>query len=220
MNNPKFIRIVGRRKRTQNSREEVLFGEFECPYCGKEFDAVMYEVKNGHTKSCGCYKVAWGKVVRKHGESATRLYKIYYSMLSRCSNTNAVSYRFYGGKGIIVCEEWVSDYFIFKKWAIENGYNESLEIDRINPDGNYEPSNCRWITIMQNRQNTRLICSTNKTGYRGVYYKNSTNRYIDSIQNNKKRIELGYFKTPEEAALAYNKYVVENNTFHPLNNIQ
>lgn len=86
------------------------------------------------------------------GYSKTRLYKIYYRMLSRCYKKSTSS-KYYKDKGITVCEEWRTSYYNFYNWAIENGYNETLTIDRINGMGNYEPANCRWVTYKEQNNN-------------------------------------------------------------------
>ena len=85
----------------------------------------------------------------------TRLYNTYYSMKERCYNPKRWNYKYYGARGIRVCDEWKNDYQIFKKWAYENGYNDNLSIDRINNDGNYEPNNCKWSTEKEQKNNTR-----------------------------------------------------------------
>lgn len=95
----------------------------------------------------------------RHGMRHSRIYNIWRSMGQRCSNPNNNRYSVYGGRGIVVCAEW--KYFIgFYEWSISNGYNDGLTIDRINPNGNYEPNNCRWVTqkVQQNnRNNNRYI---------------------------------------------------------------
>lgn len=94
--------------------------------------------------------------LRTHGFSADhpRLYRIWLSMKNRCENSNRPKYKDYGGRGISVCEEW-HDAKTFCKWALENGYEEGLQIDRIDVNGNYEPSNCRWVTPKENSRNRR-----------------------------------------------------------------
>lgn len=89
----------------------------------------------------------------KHGMRNTRLYNIWRSMRQRCSNPKTINYHNYGGKGIKVCEDWSKDFMIFYNWAMENGYSENLSIDRINPDGNYEPDNCRWASCKEQNNN-------------------------------------------------------------------
>ena len=93
---------------------------------------------------------------RTHGDTTSRLYSIWAGMKSRCFNPNIHSYKHYGGRGITVCDEWKNSYIDFKKWALENGYDESLTLDRIDVNGNYEPSNCRWATQKQQARNTRF----------------------------------------------------------------
>lgn len=89
---------------------------------------------------------------KKHYMKNTKLYSIWNEMRNRCNNPNDANYKRYGGKGICVCNEW-NDFRVFYPWAVDNGYKEGLTIDRINPLGNYEPSNCRWITRAEQQRN-------------------------------------------------------------------
>jgi hypothetical protein len=82
----------------------------------------------------------------KHGLIKTRLYSIYRKMKNRCYNSGSEDYKGYGGRGIIICQEWLNDFRVFHKWALENGYADDLSIDRIDVHGNYTPSNCKWST--------------------------------------------------------------------------
>lgn len=90
-----------------------------------------------------------------HGDTGTRLYRIWKSMKCRCLNLNHPTSKHYGRRGISICESWVNDYRSFKDWALANGYLENLELDRIDVDGNYEPSNCRWISHHEQTLNRR-----------------------------------------------------------------
>ena len=90
-----------------------------------------------------------------HGGSGTRLYHIWSNMKARCQNPRNQSYADYGGRGIYVCPEWFSSYATFQEWALLNGYAANLTIDRRNTNGNYEPSNCRWVTYSRNNRNKR-----------------------------------------------------------------
>lgn len=102
----------------------------------------------------------------KHGLRYHPLYNILRNIKSRCYNQNDPSYKNYGGRGITVCEEWKKDISVFYNWAIKNGYKRGLELDRINNDGDYEPSNCRWATRIQqanNKRTNRYITYNNET---------------------------------------------------------
>ena len=101
----------------------------------------------------------------RHKGSNSRLYGIWTNMKSRCNNKNFPKYRVYGGRGITICPEWNNSFTSFRDWAVANGYSDNLTIDRINPNGNYTPTNCRWIGIKQqenNRTNNHLLT------YKGV----------------------------------------------------
>lgn len=108
----------------------------------------------GNTKSCGCLdREVVAKNAIKHGMRYTRIYNIWRKMKERCSNPNATNYRYYGAKGIRVCEEWM-EFEAFYEWAKTSGYRDDLTIDRINVFDNYKPGNCRWATIREQNNNT------------------------------------------------------------------
>lgn len=89
---------------------------------------------------------------RKHGGAGTRLYNIWKTMRQRCYNPQNGKFKVYGARGITICDEW-SDFVVFRRWALESGYNKNLTIDRIDVDGNYEPSNCQWADNNQQANN-------------------------------------------------------------------
>lgn len=126
---------------------------FKCD-CGSEAILTASAVISGNTSSCGCIKKAnrWPGF-RTHGQTSrrgdNRLYRIWVNMRQRCANPKSHVYPWYGARGVSVCKEWL-DYPGFMAWAISNGYADHLTIDRINPDGGYEPANCRWITLKEN----------------------------------------------------------------------
>ena len=109
-------------------------------------------------KSCGCYEKENLKIISKsstHGMTNTRLYGIWCGMKDRCYNSNIENYYCYGGRGITVCDEWRHSFETFFEWAMNNGYKDDLSIDRINVNGNYEPSNCHWVTMIEQKRNKR-----------------------------------------------------------------
>ena len=115
-------------------------------------------VSSGATTSCGCKKDFYWIIASKTGinrESYQRIYRIYSLMNYRCHHKKAPAYKDYGGRGISVCREWRDDFLAFFNWAIQNGYGDGLEIDREKNNGNYTPTNCRWVTKKVNGRNTR-----------------------------------------------------------------
>lgn len=133
--------------------------------CGNETIVDGSSLRLGRTRSCGCLNDEKRRETRADGKRPNRmkyeyknerLYRIWKAMKSRCYNKNNPSYlKWYGARGICICDEWKDDFEKFQEWALSNGYADNLSIDRINPDGNYEPSNCRWATASEQVQNRR-----------------------------------------------------------------
>lgn len=148
--------------------------------------------------------------------SHTKLYHRWIDIKRRCLDNRRAMYKYYGAKGITICDEWKNDFMIFYTWSIDNGYKENLQIDRIDNNKGYSPDNCRWVTSSENCQNREHLKYSNKSGYRGVS-KSNKHSWRAMITWKRKLYDIGTFKSKEEAALAYNKFVIENNTFHSLN---
>lgn len=131
--------------------------------CGNATVVDVTQLVGGKTKSCGCLrqeKLSQGNP--KHGGRYDRLYKVYHNMKNRCYNESSSDYKYYGGRGISVCDEWLNNYTAFKEWAYNNGYDDAAKkgectIDRINVNGNYEPSNCRWVDMGTQSRNRRNV---------------------------------------------------------------
>lgn len=154
--------------------------------CGNCVVIPGFKLRNGNKTNCGCEKKTKrrklaeetlqkykerGKELSKylitHNKTKTRLYNVWNSMKQRCNNPNVKYYRVYGGRGIKVCKEWQNDFLAFHDWAMENGYNTEAKrgectIDRIDNDKGYEPSNCRWVTNLENQRNKRKISKRTK----------------------------------------------------------
>lgn len=125
--------------------------------CGAERTLRRSSLTSGNSKSCGCFSrdAAISRGIT-HGRSNTRLYRIWAGIIQRCCNSrNRYEWEKYGGRGITVCEEWKNSFEAFESWALSNGYSDSLSIDRVDVNGNYEPMNCRWATIYEQSNNKR-----------------------------------------------------------------
>lgn len=125
--------------------------------CGQEGVFKLYRIRSGNTKSCGC--LDWERREErftKHGGSGSKLYQTWKGMKQRCNNPRNQDYERYGGRGIKIEPPWDADFSSFREWAMENGFEEGLSIDRRDVNGNYSPSNCRWVddtTQARNRGN-------------------------------------------------------------------
>lgn len=123
--------------------------------CGNEKVVCRNALLNGQSTSCGCKLIEFNKSRVKHGLSKHALYKVWGSMKQRCYNKNNESYLDYGARGIRVCNEWKDDFIEFYNWAIKNGWNDKLTIERKNFNKNYTPSNCLFIPLIEQPNNTR-----------------------------------------------------------------
>lgn len=163
---PKYKNMIGQRfgrlvvlSRAENDAQQNARWLCRCD-CGKEKIIQGGSLRNGKIRSCGCLlseksKERMTSIATKHGHSDSLLYGVHQSMIERCYKPSCKAFKCYGARGIVVCDEWLNDFMTFYSWAMENGYREGLAIDRINNDGNYEPSNCHWVTPLENCQNTR-----------------------------------------------------------------
>jgi hypothetical protein len=194
-------------KKTSPKKSNAYF-KCQCD-CGKTAIVMGNDLKTGNTGSCGCL-IKENMHTLTHGDSNNKLYWRYKHMISRCENPKDISYKNYGGRGIKVCEEW-HKYEIFRDWSLSSGYSEKLSLDRIDNDGNYEPSNCRWTTPYiqtRNKRTTRNItvdgitmCIVDWARYLNVPRKTISRKTDEEFIVN----QIKKYKNAKENTLLYNK---------------
>jgi hypothetical protein len=124
--------------------------------CGRETRCLLNSIKNGHTSSCGCIHSPYAiRLVPVKGIPISKIRRIWNNVKYRVTNEDGVNYKNYGERGIKMCVEWDMDLVAFYNWCVKTGWRKDLQIDRINVDGDYEPSNCRWVTDHFQRRNKR-----------------------------------------------------------------
>ncbi len=193
---------------TSNKKQHYLI--FQCPFCEKQFKTLLNSIVRAKTKSCGCYNISHCKELHTtHAMTKHPMYSSWANLKKRCVNPNDTRYIDYGGRGITICEEWLT--FINFCNDMKDTWQEGLSIDRIENDKGYYKENCRWATDLQQAHNKR-IQKSNTSGYVGVFFKknHTVNKWGANAAYDGKRIHIGYFATALEAAIERDKYVKEH----------
>lgn len=204
----KLIKDLGLRLPKLSSKQKKRYGIYECPKCKKHFEAQTYKVNAGQSQCASCARKL-GKKHRTHGMTGSRVFVMYSNMFQRCENPNHKSYDNYGARGIKVCDEWRNDCEAFINWAMKNGYQDHLTIDRVDSDAGYFPSNCRFVDRKAQAQNRRKREGL-KTEYIGTRVDPDTGNYNARLMVDGGRVNIGTFKTEIEAAIARDRYILDN----------
>jgi hypothetical protein len=188
--------VVGEEYRDHHSIRHV---PVQCR-CGTKSSVSVRTLVTGRSKSCGCWRrETLSSLHRTHGKSRSRLYNVWGGLIQRCTNPNHLGYKDYGGRGIKVCSSWRC-FETFQQWAESTGYKSGLEIDRIQVDGNYCPSNCRWVTRVIQANNRR------QSKWKGTSFHLATGKfqaYVDyGLPGKRKRQYLGLHMTRVKARQA------------------
>lgn len=150
------LTVMGISKKYKSGKRQRYYWACICD-CGNKKDVRTDCLTKGLVKSCGCLKKEQDRTnltkFHRHKLSHTNLWCVYYDMKARCYNPKDSHYFNYGGRGIQICNEWLNSFDSFVKWSLANGYSDHLQIDRIDNNGDYEPSNCRWVTCKENCRN-------------------------------------------------------------------
>lgn len=201
-----FLKDLGMRLPKEGSPKKYRFSLFSCGNCGNEFESQHRHYSAGKLKSCRlCSSGMRGPDAyhRKHGLRKHPIYQVWAGMKSRCENPKSIGYKNYGGRGITVCDAWRDSFQSFYDWAIAEGYEKGLELDRRENDLGYSPENCRWLDQLRNVNNTDRTRRNNTTGFPGAFKYGKTGKFYSKIYHDGRPTVLGVFNTAEEAGEAY-----------------
>lgn len=212
--------VFGRLTVIKETEQQTKSGQYawvcKCS-CGGDAVVAGHDLRKGHTQSCGCLqKERTSKAKKTHGMRHSKEYNIWSKMWGRCANTNGNRYEDYGGRGITICDRWGK----FENFFADMGKCPAgFSIERVDNDGNYEPSNCVWADAFTQAKNRRIRVD-NKSGVPGVFwytYK-GINKWAVTITRRKKVYRLGYFEKLEDA-IAVRKEAEQRLDFAPLSDI-
>lgn len=179
--------------------------ERRCEKCGKLFSFSPSTKR----RFCGT-KCSRTVTYPRHGMSRTRLYQIWSGMKGRCFNHSSPVFSYYGGRGITVCSAWRMTFEVFRDWAMANGYQPHLSLDRRDVNGGYSPGNCRWATRQQQMRNTRKRRNARTSKFKGVSRHSQNSSWRAQGYRDGKPFNIGSFRDELAAALAYDDWAVVN----------
>lgn len=213
---PIIIKDLGMLFPTKKSKRKYRYTLCKC-FCGNEFKTMTTNINSERVISCGCVSSMKGIKNMTHGMKSHRLYNTWSNMMDRCNNEKCKAYKYYGARGIKVCDRWKNiNNFIEDMYPT---FKEGLTLDRKENDKGYSKDNCRWETKATQSRNARVLRSDNTTGYRGVTKRKDRDKFTSKIQVSGTNINLGSFTHAIDAAKAYDKYVIDNNLEHTINGV-
>lgn len=185
--------------------------------CGSISVVSINHLRNNRSKSCGClHKEIASKSSTTHGKSDSKIYSLYHGIKKRCYNPKSIGFKYWGGKGIKMCDVWLESFKVFEEWALSHGYEEGLSIERIDNDKDYCEENCIFIPRCEQPLNQSKR-EDNTSGYTGVYISGVHNNVFKAqIDHNKKTYRIGTFDNIRSAVMARNYFIIENNIPHKL----
>lgn len=210
----KLIKNLGHLLPLPTSKQTKLYGIYKCNFCNVEFKVQTAKVKAGQ-KQCNSCARKRGRKHYTHGMTNTKLFSVFNGMLTRCYNKKSKSYSNYGERGVTVCSDWLDNKELFFSWALSNGYEVGLTIDRIESEGGYNPQNCRWVNLKAQAQNRRKLdgCSSKYAGVRKQPW-----GYESRVMLDGKRTQIGCFDSEYDAALARDRFILDSgNKYAKLN---
>lgn len=183
----RFGRLLVMSESSIRKKGGSVYWKCKCD-CGNIVETNSQALRKGYTQSCGCYN---RDIIKKDNPNREKkLYHIYRGIKDRCYNKNSKSYHNYGARGIKLCDEW-NDFEKFEKWALNNGYEQGLWLDRINNDSDYSPDNCRWSTPKEQQNNKRTNVFITINGVTKTLQQWSEESGIKAMTLSR-RIELGW----------------------------
>ena len=185
-----FIRDLGMVANKSGNRFRMEL--YKCEQCSNDFEVYAHNMKKHKNEFCKTCTQRNRTIT--HGKSNTKSYEVWKNMMGRCYRESSKNFKNWGGRGISVCDSW-KDFTCFDAWFLEN-YKDGLQIDRIDNDGNYEPSNCRFISRGENLRNKRSIIGK-KGKYRYILWQSKTSGWRAVFKGR----HIGYSKDEE---VAYN----------------